>query len=265
MCSFETIIRASNRRCSIWTICILGYNIMHFSVRQALFKYGWARRLFKHPLILERPDTPPYSRVPYSPHLRFVDYRRVVKKYSAQLRRQLQRPITVISVGGGASMKEPQARLFPPDSDFTILDLERVSNTEKTIRADICDPSFSINRTFDIVFSKDAFEHFRYPWIAARNCLALSTSGGLQIHVAPFAWRYHSAPGDFFRYTHHGFEALFESDQRKCSTLLGAYDITRRRGTLLQQHGRHATNIPPQDELGGFLENWRTIYVCRVI
>jgi hypothetical protein len=45
------------------------------------------------------------------------------------------------------------------------------------------------------------------------------------------------------------------------------YDIGNRRGNVNTQYGfwKSARDMPPRDELGGFLENWETLFACRRI
>eukprot|EP00965_Chrysotila_dentata_P015414 510082-Pleurochrysis_carterae.AAC.1 len=46
--------------------------------------------------------------------------------------------------------------------------------------------------SFDIVHSRDTFEHLRQPWEAMRTINALTKRGSVLMIAAPFAWRYHA-------------------------------------------------------------------------
>lgn len=52
-------------------------------------------------------------------------------------------------------------------------------------------------------------EHSKQPWKLAKNIVRLMEPGGT-IHLsAPFVWRVHNFPNDFFRYTKDGIRSLF--------------------------------------------------------
>ena len=52
-------------------------------------------------------------------------------------------------------------------------------------------------------------EHSKQPWKLAKNIVKLMERGGT-IHLsAPFVWRTHNFPDDYFRYTKSGIRALF--------------------------------------------------------
>lgn len=52
-------------------------------------------------------------------------------------------------------------------------------------------------------------EHSRRPWLLAATIEALLEPGGT-LHVqAPFVWRVHDYPGDFWRFTKDGIASLF--------------------------------------------------------
>lgn len=54
-------------------------------------------------------------------------------------------------------------------------------------------------------------EHSRRPWKLAANIVRLMEHGGT-IHLsAPFVWRVHSFPSDYFRYTKEGIRSLFSA------------------------------------------------------
>jgi hypothetical protein len=53
-------------------------------------------------------------------------------------------------------------------------------------------------------------EHSRRPWLMAANIERLLEDGGTLHVVAPFVWRPHGYPGDYYRYTVDGLRALFE-------------------------------------------------------
>lgn len=52
-------------------------------------------------------------------------------------------------------------------------------------------------------------EHSRKPWLMAKNIERLLEPGGTLFLSAPFIWRPHQYPGDFWRFTKDGVKALF--------------------------------------------------------
>lgn len=198
--------------------------------------------------------------LPYSPDIRFFNKEVEVKQSTVSLRKRLDRPLRILNVGGRHG---EQNSWFPEDSTVVVLDLPGASNLERVLVADICDEALTIDDQFDIVFSHEVFEHLSKPWIASRNCIKFCRVGGLNIHIAPFAWRYHPVPLDCFRYSHTGFESLFTQDNN-IRVLVSGYDISDRRGGRARQHGfwRDWRDFPPADALGGWLENWDALIVA---
>lgn len=99
------------------------------------------------------------------------------------------------------------------------------------------------------IFSNNVFEHIMEPWAAAAECVRILKKNGITIHIAPFSWRYHPVPVDYFRYSHDGLKHLFERTG-EIETLLSAYDISERRKD--HRGGKIGIlDVPPVDELGG--------------
>lgn len=65
--------------------------------------------------------------------------------------------------------------------------------------------------SFDLVIAAQVFEHTIQPWVAAKEIERVAANNGLiQIEV-PFAFPYHGAPYDFFRFTFTGLRSLFRA------------------------------------------------------
>lgn len=140
------------------------------------------------------------------------------------------------------------------------------ANDERVLSGDACDSSYldqhpEFREKFDVIYSNNVFEHFERPWIAASNLNKLLKSGGIIITVVPFSQRYHESPGDFFRYTHKGIEALFCSTDGSFEVLESGYDICGRR-TNWQGGGMH-NDIVPLDRFGAWRETWFAVCVVR--
>ena len=143
---------------------------------------------------------------------------------------------------------------------YVALDIE--PRAEGVLVGDICScPQISDN-TFDVVMSFDVFEHVERPWDAAEEAIRILKPGGLMIHRTLFAYRYHPCPIDYWRYTSDGLEYLFNRTGRM-ETLLKGYDLKIRRFDKRGMHPGDLDSKPPLDYLGGFRENWRTVYIGR--
>jgi SAM-dependent methyltransferase len=98
------------------------------------------------------------------------------------------------------------------DIEYHVLDLATRHNTSDITfhQGDVCDPNLSLGTKFDIVFTKDTYEHVLNPWDSTSNILNLIIENGRFIFLAPFSWRYHASPFDTYRYSHTGARYLFE-------------------------------------------------------
>lgn len=135
----------------------------------------------------------------------------------------------------------------------------------RVISGDACDPKYvetheSFRGFFDVIYSNNVFEHFAKPWIAAINLTELLRPGGIIITIVPFSQRYHESPGDYFRYTHKGIEALFAS-AGDFEVLESGYDIQGRR--INWQGSGKANDIVPVDTFGAWRETWFAVSVLR--
>jgi SAM-dependent methyltransferase len=73
---------------------------------------------------------------------------------------------------------------------------------------DICKDRLAKN--FDLIIAEQVFEHVRYPAQAARNVYRMLRAGATFLITTPFMIRIHPMPGDFWRWTPSGLEALLE-------------------------------------------------------
>jgi 2-polyprenyl-3-methyl-5-hydroxy-6-metoxy-1,4-benzoquinol methylase len=66
------------------------------------------------------------------------------------------------------------------------------------------------SQSFDFIICCSVLEHVRKPWVFAEHLTALLRPGGLIYMAAPWVWRYHAYPDDYFRYSWRGIETLFD-------------------------------------------------------
>lgn len=96
------------------------------------------------------------------------------------------------------------------DIDYKVMEYDNNIKGTYVMNGDICYCSHIPDESYDIVYSHNVFEHITTPWLAAEQCVRINKIGGLNIHIAPFAYDYHKCPGDYFRYTPSGFKSMFE-------------------------------------------------------
>lgn len=62
---------------------------------------------------------------------------------------------------------------------------------------------------FSLIVCCSVLEHVSKPWKMAENITKLIALGGTLFVSAPWVWRYHAYPDDYFRFSARGIEALF--------------------------------------------------------
>ena len=115
----------------------------------------------------------------------------------------------ILDVGGGKGWGEKIGSL--PRTDYKILDILPSIQDPRVMVGDICQTNTNLaDGSFDVVFSKDTFEHLLEPWSAACEMKRLVANQGLIIVACPFSWRFHPSPLDTYRFSHTGLQYLFE-------------------------------------------------------
>jgi len=159
---------------------------------------------------------------------------------------------------------------FAEHAHYTGMDLH--PGGEDILGGDICSDQLldrypEMLGSFDVVYSNNVFEHLINPFAAMQNLHRLLSPGGITIVNAPFAWRYHEVPQDYFRYTHSGLVALLTVNGISDFEVLDSgYDIRERRRNLngLGQHNGHFQNdVCPEDEFGAWREHWQTVLIYK--
>lgn len=194
-----------------------------------------------------------------SPHLTFV-HKNKVFDIILDYKKNNKGVLHFLDVGGRQGKFARYAKGF----EYNILDIDESLGGDNIIHGDICHCPQILNNHYDIVFSNNVFEHLKEPWLGAEECVRITRPGGLLIHLAPFAWRYHPIPVDYFRYSHTGIKFLFERTG-KVETIISGYDISERRKDYRGGKLADQLDTPPIDEMGGWRENWITIFVGRKI
>lgn len=122
----------------------------------------------------------------------------------------------MVDVGCG---DKPYQGLFAPYvSEHLGVDFEEThadSLYAKTSKADLLYSGDRLpfdNATFDTVLCTQVLEHAAKPWILFAELSRILRPGGTLILTAPFSYRVHSLPYDFFRFTRFALSGLAESN-----------------------------------------------------
>jgi SAM-dependent methyltransferase len=62
---------------------------------------------------------------------------------------------------------------------------------------------------FDLAICCSVLEHVRRPWVFSDHLASLVKPGGHLYISAPWVWRYHAYPDDYWRFSWRGIEELF--------------------------------------------------------
>lgn len=71
------------------------------------------------------------------------------------------------------------------------------------------DAAIAIGGYFSHIECTSVLEHSRAPWRLAAMLVTLLLPGGTIYITAPFVWRVHAYPSDYFRFTREGIRELF--------------------------------------------------------
>lgn len=162
-----------------------------------------------------------------------------------------------------APMYKENKELFEKKFNYYGVDLDK--KAEKIITGDVCASDYMNNNKefrdfFDIIYSNNVFEHLNRPWIAVENIYHMLKPGGICIIIAPFSWRYHEVPGDYFRYTHAAFPFLFKS-VGPVEVIQSGYDLNQRR--IFNQGNGEFNDLCPTDNFGPWRESWHMISIIK--
>lgn len=81
------------------------------------------------------------------------------------------------------------------------------------LRVDLIGTAYQIpteSCSFDSALCTSVLEHLEEPEQALRECHRVLKTGGFAIYSVPFIWHLHEEPRDFYRFSRHGLQYLFE-------------------------------------------------------
>ena len=166
-------------------------------------------------------------------------------------------PTVVVELG--ASNGQNLRKVFPNAKylNIDIMDDESIP----TLVRDICDDIFDEAlppHSADLVYSNNCLEHVEDPPAAASNIVNLLKPGGICFIRAPFSYRFHPVPNDFWRFSPEGLKILFQ----KLECLETGLDSAIRRKNFTGSF-KNGYDKVPQDELGGWRESWMSYFIGK--
>lgn len=111
----------------------------------------------------------------------------------------------------GCGIKPYKEKLAPFIKEHVGVDHEGTSHSKSEIN--LFGTAYNIpveNDQFDSAICTAVLEHLEEPEQAIRECYRVLKPSGIAIYSVPFIWHVHEAPRDFYRYTCHGLQYLFE-------------------------------------------------------
>lgn len=167
----------------------------------------------------------------------------------------LSRIKMVVEVGGSIGVNFAK-RL--PHATYLNLDLEPGDGALPTLACDVTKRIPLRSGVVDFVYSNNCFEHIASPWLAAKELTRILRPSGYAFVSAPWAWRYHPVPIDYWRFSPAALEHLFGD----LETIEKGFNTAFRRDDIKGFWPNQMDKVP-EDELGGFRENWLSYYFAR--
>lgn len=200
--------------------------------------------------ILElEPSTCPYMKKAVS--MQFPE-----KYFAAFLKKRGISPETIIEIGGGKRFNF--SNIF--NCKYINFDFSKNTGIETVIKNIVTDDFVQYKEFADIVYSNNTFEHIVNPFVAAQNIIGMLKHNGIVFIRAPFSYRYHPVPNDYWRFTPAGLRQLFPNFE----CLECGLDIHARRRNDIGSFANKLDEVPI-DDLGGWRETWFAYFIGRKI
>ena len=195
----------------------------------------------------------------YGKDINLVEYKHVSQRMSEIIHvENKDRSLNVLQVGGGVSFVKP---LLKAEDSLVTLDIDEKYAGPGVVIGDICDCPQLPDESLDIICCTSVLEHVFEPWVAIKEMTRILKTGGYLYVSSPFSWRFHPEPIDFYRFTPHALAHLV-GKYTKNKTLLSGFNIEYRRKSSLGG-GLDDGSVPPVDYLGGWTEQWDSLYLCQ--
>lgn len=143
--------------------------------------------------------------------------------YVARLANQLQGPILEVGSKDYGSTENLRP-LFASHGEYVGVDMAGGPGVDVvcdlTQDFEVVDAALNGQR-FGTIICLSVLEHVDQPFRMAENLSKLLKPGGAVCLSAPFAWKFHGYPSDYWRFTHEGIRKLFsglEFQEEHCGT-----------------------------------------------
>lgn len=118
----------------------------------------------------------------------------------------------ILEVGSRDYGTTPNLRYLFPGETYIGLDMTEGKSVDLVL--DLTMPFEKIDKAlsgqrFETIFCLSVLEHVDKPFVMAENITRLLKPGGRMFVSAPFAWKFHGYPSDYWRFTHEGIKKLF--------------------------------------------------------
>lgn len=114
----------------------------------------------------------------------------------------------VMEVGSREYNDGVNFRGFYPDQPYVGIDM--LAGPGVDIVADISKPDGAdLGGPYALVICCAVLEHVERPWVFAENLSKLIRPGGRLYIAAPWVWRFHPYPDDYWRFSWRGVQVLF--------------------------------------------------------
>jgi SAM-dependent methyltransferase len=135
-------------------------------------------------------------------HIVHASLERELRRHSASIQGR------VLDIGCG---EKPYRRLFPAAAQYygTETDHTFARSAQHDVTA-LGESLPFVNGTFDAVICTEVLEHVPEPSRVLTEVYRVTTPGGVVLLSTPMTWGLHEEPYDFYRYTNHGLQYLFE-------------------------------------------------------
>ena len=114
----------------------------------------------------------------------------------------------MLEIGCGAKLKA----LLVGDLLVEHIGLDHEGTLHDKSKIDLFGTAYAIpaeNASFDCILSTAVLEHLEDPSRGLKEAFRVLKPGGYVLCTAPLFWHLHEEPRDFYRYTRHGLEYLF--------------------------------------------------------
>jgi hypothetical protein len=114
----------------------------------------------------------------------------------------------ILEIGSKDYGSTSSFREFYPNSPYVGVDMEAGAGVDQVV--DLAEGIGDLPENhFALTVCCSVLEHVSKPWKMAENITRLAAKDGKLFMSAPWVWRYHAYPDDYFRFSFRGVLALF--------------------------------------------------------